>query len=162
MMRLIALAVATLFLLGGTVNAGTVNRPPVITRDPGAYAQQMADMMALGGVQPLRETFMTMLAPASGHLPDDIDSSLRVYENPNLIKPAQVARIIDDEVLGDSYRVVFLYHYFDSNYWIFTRLEFVRISPTEWTLTRLSFADTWNGVALPLTPGFQPASRTRR
>jgi len=130
--------------------------PPLVMRDPGAYARTFADAMALGGVRPMREAFQQLLGPTAS-LPAEVDNSLRIYESPDMIKPAIVSRVLDDVVLSDAYRVAYIYNYYGGNYWLFTRLEFVRISTTEWTLTRIAFADRWANVALATTPGFESA-----
>ena len=126
------------------------------TTDPAVYAQAFSDAMTLSGVRPIRETFTRMLA-GGGTLTADLEAALQPYEAANLQTPARIARVIDDVMLSDVLRTVYLYHYFGGNGWIFTRLEFVRISETEWSLSRLAFSDRWAAVALSTTPGFRPS-----
>lgn len=131
--------------------------PPIVMRDPAAYAQTFADSMALSGVLPIRETFAQLIG-AEATVSGDVEASLRVYEHPEMIKPARVSRVIEDVALADTFRVIYLYHYYGGNFWIFTRLEFVRVSPTEWTLSRLAFADRWPNIVLTTSPGFASAA----
>jgi len=134
--------------------------PPITMRDPAVYAQTFSDAMALGGVRPIREAFLQLLGPGA-QMPADVDAGLRVYENPDMIKPALMSRVVEDVVLADTFRVIYLYNYYGGNYWIFTRLEFVRISTDEWTLSRLAFADRWAHVVLQTTPSFQSPAPAR-
>lgn len=160
-MRIVfALLAAFAFLAGGPASA-QIAGPPVTTTDPGAYARAFSDSMALTGGRQLRDIFTTMLGP-SGAMPSEVDQSIRVYENDEMERPARVARVLDDVVASDAYRVIYLYHYFGGNYFLFTRLEFTRISTSEWALSRIAFADRWSGVVLATTPGFAPPQPLRR
>lgn len=154
-----ALLAALVFCAAAPSARAQVARPPIVTSDPGAYARAFADQMALSGVAPLREAFSGLLHGAP--IPPESEAALHVYESPDMVKPAIVSRVLDDQVVGDGYRVVYLYHYFGGNYWLFTRLEFVRISQSEWALVQFKFASTWTGVVLATTPGFAPPQPAR-
>ena len=134
--------------------------PPIVMRDPGQYAQTFADSMALAGVRPLRDAFTTLVAPNAP--PPELESALRVYETAITQLPARVSRVVEDLVLGDALRTIYLYHYYNDNSWIFTRLDFVRIGEDRWALHRISFSDRWANVVLTTTPGFRPPAPTTR
>jgi hypothetical protein len=159
---LLALFAAVLLWPAARAEAQLVD-PPIVMRDPGVYAQVFADSMAISGIQPIRDAFQAMLG-AETPLAAELEASLHVYEHPDMIKPAVVSRVLDDVSAADTYRVIYLYHYYGGNFWVFTRLEFVRISMTEWALQRMAFADQWKNVVLTTTPGFgaPPQSREPR
>lgn len=146
----------------GASSAACAQRPPIVTEDPGEYAQVFADAMTLSGVAPIRQAFSTIVGGAGGSIPADAEAALIVFERANLETPATVSRVVDDLTAGGAYRVIYLYHYFGGNAWVFTRLEFARISETGWAMSRLAFADSWAGVAIAATPGLVPTSRNRR
>src|SRR5262245_28848960 len=157
MIRTFVFALLGLMLMAAPSAA---DEPPIVVRDPGQYAQTFADSMALAGVRPLRDAFTTLIAPAA--LPPEGESSLRIYETSITQLPARVSRVIEDVVLGDALRTIYLYHYYNDNAWIFTRLDFVRIGEDQWALTRLAFSDRWANVVLTTTPGFRPPTPPRR
>jgi hypothetical protein len=73
-----------------------------------------------------------------------------------------VSRVIDDVVLSDMVRSIYLYHYFGENNWVYTRLDFGGIGDGRWALTGVCFADRWSNIVVATTPGFRPAGPTRR
>lgn len=141
--------------------------PPVVTSNPTVYAQTFADSMALAGVRPIREAFEALVG---GPVPQESEAGLVTYEQAITALPARVSRVIEDVSLGGgTVRMIYLYHYFGDNTWIFTRLEFVSIGDGRWSLNRLAFADRWANVVVATTPGFQssqipatPPARGRR
>lgn len=134
--------------------------PPIVTTNPAEYAQTYADSVALGGVEPIRDIFQTMQGGTA--LATDLEAAIMVYERANLTKPAAISRVIEDVQLSDVLRVIYTYHYFGANSWIFSRLEFVRVSDTEWALNRVAFADRWANVVLETTPSFRATTPSRR
>jgi hypothetical protein len=152
-MRLFVLSLVGFIWLAGSSAAGPL---PVITRDPAQYAQTFADSMALAGVRPIRDAFETLAAP--NEIPAEAASGLVTYERAITRLPAQVSRVIEDVELGGAVRTIYLYHYYGESTFIFTRLEFVRVSQDEWGLTRIAFADRWAGIVLATTPGFHSSS----
>jgi hypothetical protein len=162
MRRIVLGALLAFAALLGVCGRASAETPPIVTDDPAEYAQVFADSMAVSGIRPVRQAFEAMLAPSGGALPADAEAALIVYERANLHTPALVSRVIDDVVLGDAFRVIYLYHYFGGNGWVFTRLDFVRIGQREWALSRLAFGDRWSTVALTPSPGFTPVEPSRR
>lgn len=130
-----------------------------VTENPAAYAQGIADAMALSGVRPLRQLYEEMLS--SPTLPADLESGLMVYERAIGQKAAEVSRVIEDIVLSDVLRVIYLYHYFGDNSWVYTRLEFHAVGDGRWAVARVSFADQWSNVVLTTTPSFRPGPPRR-
>lgn len=155
-MRVLALVLAAFVCFAAPARA---EEPPLTTADPGAYAQSFSDAMTLAGVRPIRDAFVAMIGQ---QLPADVEQGLRVYETAGLTLPAGVARVIDDISAGDAYRVIYLYHYFGGNAWVFTRIEFARIDERRWAVSRVAFADRWSGVVLSTTPAFAPSTPARR
>jgi hypothetical protein len=136
--------------------------PDVVTDNPAAYAAAMADAMVLTGMRPLREAFRELLAPNGEALPANIETTLLTYERAVGQSTAHVSRVIEDVVLADTVRSIYLYHYFGGNNWVFTRLDFSAIGEGRWALTGLTFADRWSNIVLATTPGFRPAAPGRR
>lgn len=129
--------------------------PPVVTTNPALYAQTFADSMAMSGVRPIRDVFQALMG---GPLPPDVEPGLITYERAITQMPARVSRVIEDVTLaGDVTRMIYLYHYFGDNSWIFTRLEFVFLGDGRWALNRVAFADRWAAIVVATTPGFQPS-----
>jgi len=120
--------------------------------------------MALAGVRPIREAFEALVG---GTIPADAEAGIVTYEQAITQLPARVSRVIEDVTLADSVRIIYLYHYYGDNSWIFTRLEFISIGDGRWAFNRLAFADRWATVVVATTPGFQsshapPAVARRR
>jgi hypothetical protein len=81
-----------------------------------------------------------------------------VYERGIPTNQAVIAKIEEDITLSDTYRQIFLYHYWGRNYWLHTRVDFVRISGDgEWAVSYIGFASEWAGLASTTTPGFRPS-----
>jgi hypothetical protein len=152
MMRVLLAILASVFVLA-------VARPaaaqPIVTDDPREYMETLRDAMGVSGMGPLRSLYQ-QLAGSAGINPQ-IEAALMVYER-NMSSPrAAVARVTEDITLGDTLRTVYLYHYWGDNLWVHTRLDFVRISPTEWAVAYIGFGSEWHTIAQPMSPGFRPS-----
>jgi hypothetical protein len=85
---------------------------------------------------------------------------LLAYERGLPSQQAVVSRVTDDVSLSDTFRSIYLYHYYGDNFWVHTRLDFVRVSQDgEWALAFAGFSSEWSGVALATTPGFRSSVR---
>ena len=155
-MKHILLALAAVFVFAAPARAQTT----VITTDPRGYAQGLMDAMTLGGMRPLREAYTDMFNGAQ--LSANIETTLLVYERAIGQNSAHVARIADDVVLSDVLRVIYLYHYFGENSWVYTRLTFHAVGDGRWAMAQLSFADQWATIVVATSPGFRPAETPRR
>lgn len=133
---------------------------PVVMSDPGRYASDLSSTMSVAGIAPLRAMYSQMYSGAA--LPSNIEAALLTYERGVTSNRALESRVIEDVSVGDAYRAIFLYHYYGSNAWIFIRLDFVRISPDEWTLSAASFGSEWTTVAIATTPSFRSNLVSRR
>lgn len=148
MQKLIALVAFAVAGLWGPV----ASAQPIVTPDPARYASELSNNMAVGGVAPLRELFGEMQRGAA--LPPDVEAALLPYERAVTQRRAVIGHVIDDVMLSDVYRALYLYHYYGENFWLFTRLDFVRIGD-EWALSGAAFGSDWSKVALISTPGFR-------
>jgi hypothetical protein len=148
--------VAVLFCAAPRASAATV-----VTDNPALYAQGLADGMALTGMRALREAYRDLVGDESGAVPANIESSLLVYERAIGSRTAIVSRVVDDVVLSNTLRTIYIYHYFGESAWVFTRIDFHSIGEGRWAVAALSFADQWRNVAIQTTPGFRlsPPSR---
>lgn len=146
---LFALAAVAVWLLASTASA-----QPIVTPDPGRYATELSNNMSVGGIAPLRALYVDMFDARS--LPTNIEAALITYERAITNNRAVVARVVEDISLEDTYRSVYLYHYFGSTNWMFTRLDFVRIDPSgDWALSSATFGSEWSSVAMSATSGFR-------
>lgn len=156
MKRLIALAAFAVAALSAPI----ASAQPVVTPDPARFVGELSNNMAVGGVAPLRALYVEMYRSAA--LPTNIEAALLTYERAIAQPRAVIGRVIDDVTLSDSYRAIYTYHYYGENYWLFTRIDFVRIGD-EWALSAAAFGSEWSTVALSTTPGFRsgasPSSR---
>lgn len=159
-MRRMMFAVAMVMALFGA-RAHAQNPPAVVTENPASYTQGFADAMALQGIRSLRETYVTLYTPFGGVVPTNIESTLMVYERAIGSGTAQISRIVEDVTLGEALRIIYAYHYFGNNLWLFTRLEFYFLGDGRWALGSLAFADQWDAIASPTTPSFRAAPARR-
>jgi len=149
-MRSFLFALAALGLLLAPSTA-TAQSPPVTMANPSQYAADVANLMSRRGVAPLREIYNLMFGAT---LPANIEAALIAYERAIDGNTAVIGRVVETTTLADSFRSIYMYHYFGNNAWIFTRLDFVRISETEWALSTTAFSSEWSGVVSTTTPGF--------
>jgi hypothetical protein len=156
-MRAILAVIALAFVV---LAPSGVSAQPIVTSDPGRYAAELSNNMAVGGVGPLRGLYVSMFPGAS--LPTNIEATLLTYERAITSPRAMEAGIVEDVSLSNRYRSVYLCHYYGTNLWVFTRVDFVRISPTEWALTAAAFGSEWSSVAQVMTPSFQSNLGNRR
>ncbi|MBX9746365.1 MAG: hypothetical protein K2X34_05660 [Hyphomonadaceae bacterium] len=133
---------------------------PIVTRDPRAYMETLADAMGVSGMAPLRSLYVELSNNAP--LSTTVEASLLAYERGIPTTRAFVAKIEEDLTLSDTYRQIYLYHYWGQNYWLHTRVDFVRISNDgEWAISYVGFASEWSTLASGVTPGFRPSAPNR-
>jgi len=150
-MAIVAFAIAA-------ASASLASAQPIVTADPGRYAAELSNNMAVGGIAPLRALFTEMYPTG---LPTNVEAALITFERAITVRRAIEARVIEDVTLADSFRTIYLYHYYGSTYWVFTRVDFVRIGD-EWALSGASFGSDWTMVAMVTTPDFHPSGQPPR
>lgn len=153
MRTILALAV----ILLAYVAAPLASAQSVVVRDPRAYADTLADAMGVSGMAPLRALYQEV--SPSGTVSATVEAALLAYERGLPSTRAPIAKVQEDVTLSDTYRQIYLYHYWGQNYWLHTRLDFVRISDTEWSVSYVAFGSEWGGLASPVTPGFRSSNR---
>ncbi|MEZ5956746.1 MAG: hypothetical protein R3C27_05975 [Hyphomonadaceae bacterium] len=139
------------------VVAPCVSAQPIALRDPRAYAETLADTMGVSGMAPLRSLYVEV--SPNGAVSAAVEAALLAYERGLPTTRAVIAKVEEDVTLSDTYRQIYLYHYWGQNYWLHTRVDFVRISDTEWAVSYVGFASDWAVLAPPVTPGFRSANR---
>lgn len=152
-----ALALAAAFLCV----ASQAKAAPVTTDNPAAHAQGLADGMALTGIRALREAYRELLGGETGTVPANVETSLLVYERAIGSRTAIVSRIVEDVTLSGTLRMIYIYHYYGENVWVYTRIDFHSMGEGRWVVAALSFADQWTNVAILTTPGFRPSPPAR-
>ncbi len=153
-MRVIWAVVAILLTVAATSNASAQS---VVTRDPRAYTETLADAMGVSGMAPLRSLYV-QIAPG-GTINATVEAALLSYERALPTTSAAIAKVEEDVTLSDTYRQIYLYHYWGQTYWVHTRLDFVRISANEWALSYLAFGSEWSALASSTTAGFRSTNR---
>jgi len=130
---------------------------PIVTRDPRAYMETLADAMGVSGMAPLRSLYVEINRGAP--LNTNVEAALLSYERGLPSQQAAIARVAEDVMLADTLRSIYLYHYFGENYWVFTRVDFVRIADADWAVAYVAFSSEWNSITISTTPGFRPSQR---
>lgn len=133
---------------------------PVVVADPLRYATELSNNMAVGGFAPLRQVYVQFAEGAA--LATNVEAALLSYERVITSPRAVEARIVEDVSLSDTYRAIFLYHYYGSTTWVFTRLDFVNLGGGEWRLVAATFGSQWSNVAIATTPSFRSNMGNRR
>jgi hypothetical protein len=152
----VALTIIALALLHLAVPAASAQ--PVVTNNPRAYMETLSNAMGVSGMTPLRSVYEEVGNGAP--LNPTVEAALLVYERGLPSTQAVVSRVSEDIMLSDTLRSIYLYHYYGENYWVHTRVDFVRISGDGmWAVAYVGFASEWNSIVINATPGFRPAAR---
>ncbi|HVK81256.1 MAG TPA: hypothetical protein VM915_11660 [Verrucomicrobiae bacterium] len=146
--------------LAVTLASPIASAQQIVVADPARHATELSNNMAVGGVMPLRTLYSQISEGAA--LNASVEAGLMTFERSIAAPRAAHAAVIEDMSLADTYRSIVLYHYYGSTTWIFTRLDYVRIGPTEWALSSAYFGSDWRNVALPDSPSFRSNLGNRR
>jgi hypothetical protein len=119
--------------------------------DPRAHGDQIAARIAESGVATIREEFARI-----GQTNQQIETALTTIDTAIGGRPPLSWRMIEDVTLSDTVRNIYYLHTYQGTL-LFTRLDFVREGGT-WYFVGYYFANNWQMVASPTTPGFQPST----
>lgn len=149
---------AVVVILMALVSATPASAQAITTRDPRAYMETLANTMGVSGMAPLRSIYGEINNGAA--LSTTVEAALLAYERGIPTTRAVIAKVEEDVMLSDTYRQIYLYHYWGQNYWLHTRIDFVRISADgEWAMSYVAFSSEWGNLTSATTPGFRVVSR---
>ena len=144
----LAIALAACSQAESVVNMSVFDQP---TPDPRAHAERIGERVAGSGVAAIREEFARM-----GQTNQQIEQALATIDTGIAGRRPRSWRMIEDTTLSDTVRNIYYLHAYEGTL-LFTRLDYIRDGDT-WYFIGYYFANSWQMVASPTTPGFQPST----
>jgi hypothetical protein len=140
----LVLALAACSQAESVAGASVFSQP---AEDPVAHGNALAVRISREGMTPVREVFarMAQVTPQVSQAVDTLDTAIGG-------RPARSWQLIEDVTLSNTIRKIYYLHAFDGTL-LFTRLDYVREGDT-WYFVGFYFANNWELVASPTTPGF--------
>lgn len=152
MAKLLLLA-AFAFVVSFAAPAGAQTAQSIPVTDPAQFATSLANRIATGGMEPIRETIRQMYNGGDLDVQNEaaITAYVRYLESHNADRFSK----LEDMTLGDAIRRIYYLHSFGGRL-LFTRLDFA-LTGSGWLLTAISYGSSWSQVATPSSPGWTPS-----